>query len=235
MDEENRFYVYAHYKTGEEDIPFYIGKGSNKRAFDKWQRSRHWKNVVNKHGLVVRILHENLSEEDAFWIEKKLIGMFGRADKGLGPLINHTDGGEGPSGIIQTEEHKEKNRQAQMGHHRGKGKTKHFTEEHIENMRLARLRNAGKPSPLLGKPKSESHVHNMIEAQQKRRERPDYVPPSKGKYISKFILLYPDGMEIIIEGINPAALFLNTTVNKIQYAMRNNKMINDVFIKREDI
>ena len=101
-DDMNKFYVYAHYKTGEKDIPFYIGKGFGERAYKKSGKDRNkwWHNIVNKHGREVRLLAENLSENDAFWLETHLIGMFGRADLGNGPLVNLTNGGEGNSGRI---------------------------------------------------------------------------------------------------------------------------------------
>jgi hypothetical protein len=110
------FYIYAHYKTGEPDVPFYIGKGSGDRAYEKYDRRPHWKNVVAKYGYEVRILHDGLTEEEAFWIETKLIGMWGRADLGKGPLVNHTNGGEGASGQIQTEETKKQKSKKLMNH-----------------------------------------------------------------------------------------------------------------------
>ena len=97
---ENKYYVYAHYKTGEPDIPFYIGKGHKKRAWSKNNRNTWWKNIVAKHGFEVRLLAEHISEEDAIYLEIQLIGMFGRADLGKGPLVNMTDGGDGTSGVI---------------------------------------------------------------------------------------------------------------------------------------
>jgi len=41
------------------------------------------------------------SREEAVDMEKLLIAMIGRADKGNGPLFNFTDGGEGTSGIAR--------------------------------------------------------------------------------------------------------------------------------------
>ena len=103
LDETPIYYVYAHYKTGEENIPFYIGKGKDKRAFVTHDRSIWWKRVANKYGVVIRLLCENISESEAFSLEKQLIGMFGRADLGNGPLVNMTDGGEGASGNVSSE------------------------------------------------------------------------------------------------------------------------------------
>jgi hypothetical protein len=119
----DKYYVYGHYKTGEPNIPFYIGKGYGRRAYDK-NHTRHWHNVVNKHGYEIRFLAEGLSETDAFWLEKQLIGMFGRADLGRGPLVNMTDGGEGASPSEET--------RRKIGDASAKG---HRSPEHIESIR----------------------------------------------------------------------------------------------------
>lgn len=100
MSSLNIFYVYAHYKNGEQDIPFYIGKGHSSRAFLSFARNKWWNNIANKYGYHVKILANNLFESEAFWLETQLIGMFGRSDIGKGPLVNMTNGGEGPKGRI---------------------------------------------------------------------------------------------------------------------------------------
>jgi hypothetical protein len=127
------YYVYAHYKKGEENIPFYVGKGIDRRAFEKCKRSKHWKAVVKKYGYDIRILHEGLSETDAFWIECKLIGMFGRADKGLGPLVNHTGGGEGASGAIRKPEDNKRKSEKMKGRKYDEERRKNIAKGKIGN------------------------------------------------------------------------------------------------------
>lgn len=56
----------------------------------------------------IEIVGEFESEEKAYALEKKLIAVWGRADLGLGPLTNMTNGGEGASGKIFTEEYRRK-------------------------------------------------------------------------------------------------------------------------------
>jgi hypothetical protein len=97
------FYVYGHFIPNSE-TPFYIGKGRKKRAWDKCGRTYWWHNIVNKNGFEVRILYETDDESSAFSIEKELIEHYGRKNTGTGVLINLTDGGEGASGVIRTEE-----------------------------------------------------------------------------------------------------------------------------------
>lgn len=90
-------YVYAHYKATTGEI-FYIGKGSGcKRFKSSRQRSAWWKSVVAKHGFRVEIIQDGLQEWAALELECALIALHGRADLGLGPLVNLTDGGEGTS------------------------------------------------------------------------------------------------------------------------------------------
>lgn len=86
---ENNAYIYGHYKADTDEL-FYIGKGTGRRAWDKSKRNAHWHNVVNKHGYTVKILYEDLSEEDAYSMERKLI-----LEVGLENLTNMTEGGLG--------------------------------------------------------------------------------------------------------------------------------------------
>jgi hypothetical protein len=97
---ESNFYVYGHY-TADTDELFYVGKGRGFRSNEKskLRRSKFWHNVASKHGVVVRIIKENLSEGDAFDLERTLIRLHGKRYDGSGTLVNLTDGGEGTSGF----------------------------------------------------------------------------------------------------------------------------------------
>lgn len=89
-------YVYAHYIPGS-DVPFYIGKGSKKRAYNisKRNRSKEWMDIYLKHGREVKFLYENLSEEEALKKEKEMIIHYGRIWDNSGPLVNKLRGGNG--------------------------------------------------------------------------------------------------------------------------------------------
>ena len=91
----NKYYVYAYLR--EDLTPYYIGKGSGKRA---WTSTR----VTSKPADPSRIciLQNNLTEQEALDIEIKLIAHYGRKDNGTGILRNLTNGGDGVSGRIIT-------------------------------------------------------------------------------------------------------------------------------------
>ncbi len=102
MTDENRFYVYIHRKSTNNE-PFYVGKGCGDRAYatGKTERNPYWHRVKDKYGLVVEILFENLTEDEAYQCELDTIlelEYFGFN------LTNLTKGGRGPSGIKFTDE-----------------------------------------------------------------------------------------------------------------------------------
>ena len=82
-------YVYGHYKADTGEL-FYIGKGSGHRAWSKRTRNKHWKYVVEKHGLIIKVLEDGLTDDEAYNRERQLI-----AEVGLNNLTNKTEGGEG--------------------------------------------------------------------------------------------------------------------------------------------
>ena len=105
MDNENSFYVYLHIRKDSLEV-FYVGKGKNKRAYSKSDRNKYWKNIVAKCGYYIIIHHKNLNEEDAYLKEIELIDFYGRKDLNKGTLVNVTNGGDGNSGKIVSEETK---------------------------------------------------------------------------------------------------------------------------------
>jgi hypothetical protein len=103
------FYVYVHRRASDGKV-FYVGKGRKRRAWVKGRRTRHWQQVVQKHGLRVQIAVSGLSEACAFSIERMVIAKYGRSN-----LVNLTDGGEGTSGNVVTEEAREHLRRVNVG------------------------------------------------------------------------------------------------------------------------
>ena len=93
------FYAYAHVKP--DGAIFYIGKGKDRRAWDKDNRNTYWHNVVNKYGYEVKILAHDTDEELSLLCEIEAIDVYKR--RGLS-LCNMTKGGEGFSGGKHTEQ-----------------------------------------------------------------------------------------------------------------------------------
>lgn len=86
-------------------VPFYVGKGRDKRAWRTNDRSKEFKQIYANDGCTVEIADEFALESEAHAHEVDLIARYGRRDLGTGLLINKTDGGEGISGLLRTPEH----------------------------------------------------------------------------------------------------------------------------------
>jgi hypothetical protein len=100
------YYVYAHKTKSTGDL-FYIGKGSDRRAYTSKGRNTFWRAINNKYGFVVEIIKDGLTEQEAFDFEKQMIK---EARAAGARLANMTDGGEGMSGFtyVMSEDHKAK-------------------------------------------------------------------------------------------------------------------------------
>lgn len=103
MKDPKRFYTYAYLR--EDKTPYYIGKGEGNRAYTK---SRNEKIKPPKDKTRIIFLKQNLTEEEAFSHEEYMIAVLGRKDLGTGILRNRSNGGEGPSGAIRSEETRRK-------------------------------------------------------------------------------------------------------------------------------
>ena len=160
----NQYYIYTHTRNGET-LPFYVGKGFGRRAYSLKARSKFWKRVA-KYGYTIQIEIPNLSEDEAFQLESEIIKTYGRRDLGTGCLVNLTDGGEGASGYIHSEETCAKIGRAQKGKtlseetrkkvaEARKGKTRApFSDDHKRKISEAKK----------GKPRSDEHKRKLSES-----------------------------------------------------------------------
>lgn len=95
--------------------PFYVGKGCGDRIKSTVKYDSHiGKSGTFKAKLIAKIrregyseipckiLRHNLSDIDAFALERKMICTIGRRNLDQGPLVNLSDGGEGERGAIRT-------------------------------------------------------------------------------------------------------------------------------------
>lgn len=96
------YYIYSYLR--EDLSPYYIGKGKDQRAYSKGRNEVRPPKDKSR----VQIIKANLTEQEAFELEKLYILMFGRIDNETGILRNRTDGGDGPSGRVDSEETRRK-------------------------------------------------------------------------------------------------------------------------------
>ena len=158
----NNYYTYAYLR--EDGTPYYIGKGKKYRAYKKV--GRYCKTPPKDR---ILFLKKNLSEQEALKHEIYMISVLGRKDIGTGILRNLTDGGEGQSGYITSEETKRKIGKAHKGKliseetRRKMSEAKsgnHYTKGHKlseDHKRRISEANKGKKKP----PRSEEHRRNL--------------------------------------------------------------------------
>ena len=165
----------------QDNYPFYIGKGKENR----WRPSQHIHSNVKSHttnkiksigieNIKVYFLHKELIEAEAFNWECYWIKYFGRIDIGTGQLTNHTDGGEGVSGnkYKMVDEHKRKISEALKG-----GK---HTEEHKQRNSEAQSKYyKSHPNPFKGKNHTDEAKRKMSESSKGCRS------PRKGVKLSE--------------------------------------------------
>jgi hypothetical protein len=107
------YYLYLH-RRKSDNVVYYVGKGSGKRAWVFSGRNRKWTNVHKKHGTAVEIVFDGLTEQEALDCEVNAILEY----RYLGfDLANFTSGGESPKHSSETIE---KIRASNLGKNLGK-------------------------------------------------------------------------------------------------------------------
>lgn len=103
---ENENFNYTHQ-------PFYVGKGKGRRykqhkylKSGRFMNSKMLKLKNNNLEPIIVLFNIGKTNNEVCNIEKKFIKNIGRRDLNLGPLCNHTDGGDEGLGRICTEESK---------------------------------------------------------------------------------------------------------------------------------
>jgi hypothetical protein len=161
------YYTYAYLR--KDGTPYYIGKGNGRRAYQK----QKWHNPPKNKSRII-FLKQNLTEEKAFKHEIYMIAVFGRKDLGTGILRNRTNGGEGVSGLVHTDESKEKMSKASKGNSHFKGK-KHTEESKRKNSEAHKGKNLSEEhrrkvgEAFKGKILSEEHKRRISEGKKGKK------------------------------------------------------------------
>lgn len=88
---EKRFYVYEWYIVDKNEI-FYVGKGTKNRKTEIHNRNQYFKNVYNKYICEVRVIQDNLTNQEACQKEIARIAELRLIDQAY---CNLTNGGDG--------------------------------------------------------------------------------------------------------------------------------------------
>ena len=158
----NEYYIYKWYIISTGEI-FYVGKGKGKRCYDViHSRNELFKNIINKHvnDTKVDFLYENLTEEEAFKLERQIIKEYW--DNGLCRANFHEGGCGGNTGKYND---KERSKKLSMAAKKRVGKLNPmYGKTHSEEVRkILSEKNKGKRL-------SEEHKEKLIKANSKRKK-----------------------------------------------------------------
>ncbi len=216
MNNEQKYYVYK-YVDPTTNTPFYIGKGQGDRYIYHLKNlndntNPHKTNKIKKllnegYVPIINLIKTGLTETQSFELEKKLIKKYGRIDLGDGCLVNLSDGGEGQSGWVPTEEYKNNMSKSTSGNKNGMFGKKH-TEETKNKIRQKSI----------GRKLNDSHRNKMSEnrtgeknsfyGKKHTKKSIELIRQKKiGKFIGEnnftaksFIFISPDKKEKTIKG-----------------------------------
>lgn len=139
---QNNYYVYI-YRDPLDDTPFYVGKGCEdrykKHLYEKKETtenlrkySKIQKILCNKQSPIIEFFRTNLTEDEAYKIEERLIAFYGRKDYDLGGILTNICSSSRPpsnKGKVCKESTKKKISQSNLG--------RVFSEEHKIKLSLA--------------------------------------------------------------------------------------------------
>lgn len=176
INDLNIFYVYA-YLRELDNTPYYICKGKDKRAFSS--KNKNVKVPDDKSKII--FYQTSLKEKDALNLEMKYIKLFGRKNNETGILRNLTDGGEGCSGLIQSNYQRKIASQT----HKSKPKTEEtknkISESNIGKHKREFALNASKAAKLINTGKKRPEHSELMKIKMKKLFEEGILVAKKGK------------------------------------------------------
>jgi len=204
------FYTYI-YRDPERQEPFYVGKGSGKRAYYHLRRKdkhplTHRISYMRKKGIqpLIEII-DAPDEEHALFMEEVLISLLGRKDLNKGPLLNLSDGGEsGHKGAIVSKETRKKLSIAGTG--------RKLTEEHKKNSAKGNI----------GKKRTPEQCENISKAKKNcsNETRLKISCSKKGKLLPKRKPLTQEQKDRISQGVTEVS---NKLPKRVSIASRSSE------------
>ena len=200
-DESRIYYVYEHIRLDKME-PFYIGKGKGERAYDLY-RNDHHDAITDEYGHAVVIIADNLTEEEAYWVERDTIEDYvfnlgyGIDIKGhndynheLPHLTNMDWGGiGGKSGVKHSDEAKQKMSESHRRENLSEETIQRMSESHKgikqseESKRKISEKMTGENHPMYGKHHSKETKENISEKLKGKMTGENH--PFYGKHHSK--------------------------------------------------
>ena len=201
------FYTYVHCdQTGK---PFYVGKGKGTRAWSHRGRNKWWKNIAEKRGLNVKFLAKDVDEELAFLCEQEAISIFKMRGE---VLCNMTDGGEGSSGLVQSDQVKEKLRMERAGKKRPEiSGDNHYYAKNPDKKALMSERLSKRNSEMRGE------KHPLY-----GKKRPDVALALSGGKNINARRVYVEELNKEFDTIADAAIALNISYSGMKYRLKKN-------------
>lgn len=127
--EDRSFFVYAYIRDADDSVsfigtPYYIGKGKGDRhkvahVQKVGPDGTGMRDITPENEDQIVTLASDLTEEEAFEVEKRLIAFSGKACDETGCLLNFVDGGQGSSGYVYPEYLREIRRDQLKGNNYG--------------------------------------------------------------------------------------------------------------------
>lgn len=251
-------YIIYGLKANDEDVIFYIGR--RKEAYNRLKthiyQSKRRKTPCHKKiceilerdaELLEIILHDNLTQEDSFLIERKEISERGRIIKGEGPLVNVTSGGQGSS-VPFTEERKALMSKIMKGNTNGRftkgmkmgnnnAPSKHtfvfnpdgeIISEHLSLAECERHYKIAKGHCSIAIKRGNGFYVNdaflRFSFSSEKMLKIENLPKNI-KMRRKPVILISENSQQIFSSIPEAAKFVSMPVHKLRYAEKNNRLL----------